>query len=264
MNKNVLIIAATFWFLTSYLSSAAKTVNFPAVNRQQDNSTQKSPTPRSTNRKPEAKPKPESLDFSGTGRPGQQTAGENRGSCPRTDTNLTAIVPISHAGKTVAKYPSFWFYFPYNSQSIKKVEFVLQNESRESIVRSPVAIPQHPGYANVSLPLTAPPLAMGKWYRWYIKVYCDRDSNNTPLFVQGWVNRVALDSNLYLKLREKPQQAHLTYGSHNIWYDAVHTVLSRYQSQPHNSSLNRDLRQLTKAKGVDLQLPDLNKARVKN
>lgn len=258
MNKNILIITATIWFLSSCLSTVAKTVNLPAANRQQDNSTQKTPPQRSTTTKPEPEQKQESLDFSGTGRPGQQTAGENRGYCPDTDTSLTAIVPMSNAGQTVADYPSFWFYLPYNSQSIKKVEFVLQNEARESIVRSPVAIPQQPGYVNVSLPLTAPPLTVGEWYRWYIKVYCDRNSESTPLFVQGWVNRVALNSNLYLKLQAKPQQAHFTYGSHDIWYDAVHKLLSLYQSQPHNPSLNRDLRQLTKAKGVDLQLPDLD------
>ena len=259
MNKNILIIATIFWFLSSYLTTAAKTTNSPTAPKQPENSTQTTPRQRSTTTEPKPKPeqKEESLDFSGTGRPGQQTAGENRGHCPQTDTRLTAIVPVSHAGKTVADYPSFWFYFPYNFQQVKKVEFVLQNEARELIVRSWVTIPQQPGYVNVSLPLTVPPLAIGEWYRWYVKVYCDRDPNTTPLFVQAWVNRVALNSNLYLKLQAKPQQAHFTYGSHDIWYDAVDRLLSLYQSQPHNPSVNRELRRLTKAKGVDLQLPDL-------
>ena len=249
MRKSILIITIASLLLAS-LPTSAHNERRETTAKKQSSSTDNQPSTSEESEEP--------LDFSGTGRPGQQTAGENRGSCPSANSNLTAIIPTSHTGKTVASRPNFWFYSPYTSQQIDRAEFVLQNEARDSIVRSPVPIPEQPGYVNVSLPNTAAPLEVGKWYRWYVKVYCDRDPNSAPLFVQGWINRVAFNSPLYLKLQAKTERSHLIYSGHDIWYDAVHELLSLYLLQPNNPTLRRDWRKLTRARGVELQLPDLD------
>lgn len=193
----------------------------------------------------------ESLDFSDTGRPGQQTAGESRGSCVNAEDNLEAIIPVSHSGKTVSGHPRFWVYFPYTSHQISHVEFIVQNEAREDVWRSQLEIENDTGYKSFSIPETEAPLEIGQWYRWYVKVYCDRFASAG--YVQGWVNRIPLLSRLYLELQETSRLSHQIYGNHGIWYDAIDRLLSAYQSEPDNLALERDWQNLIRAKGVELQ-----------
>ena len=199
----------------------------------------------------------DSLDFSDTGRPGQQTAGESRGSCSlQANNNLEAVIPVSHSGKTVSGHPRFWVYFPYTPHQISHVEFVVQNEAREDVWRSQLSIENDTGYKSFSIPKTEAPLEIGRWYRWYVKVYCDRSASAG--YVQGWVNRVPLLSRLYLELQQKSQLSHQIYGSHGIWYDAIDRLLTVYQSRPGNMALERDWQNFIRARGVRLQqLPQI-------
>lgn len=196
------------------------------------------------------------LDFSGTGRPGQQTAGESRGNCGNTS-GFEALIPISKSGKTVSGHPRFWVYFPEPLPAQSQVEFVIQNEAREDIWRSRTAVDIQSGYQSFSLPATAVPLEVGQWHRWYVKVYCDSQIASTQ-YIQGWVNRVPLNSQLHLELLDNPQSSHLIYGHHRIWYDAIDQLLSNYQHNSPNLNLEQDWQSLLGARGVDLdQLPSI-------
>lgn len=198
----------------------------------------------------------DSLDFSGTGRPGQQTAGESRGNCANTS-GFEALLPISKSGKTVQGHPSFWVYFPEAFPRQSQVEFVIQNEAREDIWRSRSSLDNQPGYKSFTLPATANPLEIGQWYRWYVKVYCNSQLASTQ-YVQGWVNRVAVSSQLHLELIDNPQCSHRIYGNHRIWYDAINRLLSIYRKDPPNLNLEQDWQNLVGAKGVNLdQLPSI-------
>jgi hypothetical protein len=239
--------------------------NIQASDNQSNNNTTSTPTTKknSNSRKSDRQNRQEPLDFSGTGRPGQQTAGESRGNCSNTDKSLRAIIPVSNSGKTIAKYPSFWVYFPDDAQKVSHFEFILQNEAREDIwrlryrvpLRSSIQADSHLGYQNFTLPQTEPPLKTGQWYRWYVKVYCNQVASSQ--YVQGWVKRVPVSSQLYMELQQNKQQLHLVYGKYGIWYDAVNQLISLYQSQPSNLALEKDWQNLIKAKGVKLeQLPN--------
>lgn len=208
---------------------------------------------------PEQEESSSSLDFSHTGRPGQQTAGESRGICPNLDDKISAVVPASHSGKTVSTHPSFWVYFPDTAQNISHVEFVLQNEEREDVWRSQSKINQDfsPGYKQFSLPATTSGLETGQWYRWYVKLYCQPDIASTQ-YVQSWVKRVHKASGLYLELQEGAKASHKIYSNHEIWYDAIDQLLEEYQRQPSNLALEQDWQNLIRAKGVKLHsLPNV-------
>lgn len=71
---------------------------------------------------------------------GRRKGAAGRGNCA-TELRLTALVPAVEKnltegggkatyvwGKTTAEYPTFWFYVPYSSTSLRSVEFVLQEE----------------------------------------------------------------------------------------------------------------------------------------
>ena len=191
------------------------------------------------------------MDFSGTGRPGQQTAGESRGSCVGGSQAIEAMMPKSNTGKTVLGHPRFWVYFPKIASKNTEVEFVVQNESREDIWRSRSALNSTASYQSFSLPETEAPLEVGQWYRWYVKVYC-QDRVASVQYVQGWVNRVPLASKLHLELQEDPHQMHLAYANHNIWYDAIDELLGLHYRYPQNVALIEDWKNLIYAQGVDL------------
>ena len=195
----------------------------------------------------------EPLDFSGTGRPGQQTAGESRGDCPNVDTPLTALLPLSHWGKTINERPTFWFYVPYSVKQIQEVEFVLQDEQRQDIYRSYLTLDKTPGYVNFSLPSTVSPLELSKWYVWYFKVYCSCQEFSAPLFVQGWVKRVPLNSVLNSELKQTSQRRDRVYARYQIWYDAVDRLARLHLVNPVNPTLRKDWHKLLSTKGVRLE-----------
>ena len=107
------------------------------------------------------------------------------------------------------------------------------------------------------MPNTAPPLEIGQWYRWYVKVYCDSQLASAE-YVQGWVRRIPLLSELYLELQQETVVSHQSYGERGIWYDAVDGLLSLYQREPGNMILERDWQELIRARGVELEsLPEV-------
>ena len=248
--RSITLLVITFWLFCSSYASAQ-------VIRQESSIFANPEKRNSKTKKQSTQTEQEPLDFSDTGRPGQQTAGESRGSCSDLEGKIEAIVPTSHAGKTVSGHPSFWIHFPYSTQQISHIEFILQNEAREDIWRSQFKQNHHSGYTSFSLPKTEPPLKVNQWYRWYLKVYCDSHLASAQ-YVQSWIQRIPLSSKVHVELQQDQQLAHHTYSKHGIWYDAINSLLNQYQNQPNNLALEQDWQNLIKARGVELDdLPPL-------
>jgi hypothetical protein len=197
----------------------------------------------------------EEADFSGTGRPGRQTSGESRSDCLTTEFPLTALMPASNWGKTVSERPTFWFYVPYSPQETPIGEFVLQDEARNDVYRIPFTLPQTPGFVSFSVPAERSPLEVDKWYRWYFKLYCDRQKSSSPVFVQGWVQRIALTPELENQL-EKTLRPDTVYSKRQIWYDAIARLANLRLANPSDVQLEEDWNRLLKVKGVEIELPN--------
>ena len=170
---------------------------------------------------------------------GRREGAAGRGNCA-TESRLTALVPAFEKtladdggkatyvwGKTIAEYPTFWFYVPYSSASLRSVEFVLQ-DGEDDVYRSPVTLPQTPGIVSFRLPPKATPLEVGKMYRWFFKVNvsCDRQQpSNVKDYVEGWVQRVGLNSRVTHQLETAtPQQRIAIYAANGIWHEALSAI----------------------------------------
>ena len=195
-------------------------------------------------------------DFSGAGRPGRQTSGESRGNCPPVVLPLTALMPASNWGTTVTERPSFWFYVPYSPQQAPVGEFVLQDEQRNDIYRMPFTLTKTPGFVSFSIPQTEAPLEIDQWYRWYFKLYCDPQKSSSPKFVQGWVQRIALDPALESQLKSAAPREDAVYAANRIWYDALDHLANLRLTNPADTRLEDGWNELLKAKGVGLEIPD--------
>lgn len=193
-----------------------------------------------------------SPDFSGDGRPGRRAGGGSRSPCPSIAPPLTALMPATNWGKTVAERPTFWFYVPYSSQQAPAGEFVLQSEQGNDIYRIPFTLPETPGFVNFSTPHSAAPLEINKSYRWYFKLYCEPQKASAPVFVDGWVQRVQLTPTLESQLRSTTQD-YAVYAANGIWYDAIAHLAELRVTNPANARLDQEWASLLGAKGVGLE-----------
>jgi hypothetical protein len=151
---------------------------------------------------------------------------------------------------TASDRPSFWFYVPYSLNSNYPIEFVVQDELNTTLYQNSLTLPQtEPGVMQVKLPNSLPPLEIGKRYHWYFLVYCDDDD---PVYVEGWVERVAVNSNLKMKLeRATPAEKAELYAANGIWYDALTNLAQLRQFYPHEIKLKADWESLLESVGLD-------------
>ncbi len=195
-----------------------------------------------------------SPDFSGDGRPGDRTGGGSRTPCPRINVPFTtALIPTNNLGKTVVERPTFWFYVPYSPQAAPAGEFVLQEEDGNEVYRTAFTLPETPGLVSFSTPLAVEPLKINKLYRWYFKLYCEAQRSSTPVFVEGWVQRVERTPALERQLQSAKSREDIVYAANGIWYDALNHLAQLRFNNPSNSILVDDWTNLLMLKGVSLE-----------
>ncbi|WP_334833224.1 DUF928 domain-containing protein [Nostoc sp.] len=179
----------------------------------------------------------------GIGQPGKRAEAGSRGcgqdiNQPLTSSQkrLTALVPVySNSelvfGEAIAEHPTFLFYVPYVS-GFASGEFVLEDEAENQTIYK-TSLMGTPGVVSLSLPSKAAPLEIGKRYRWYFNIYCNKDKQILAN-VEGYVKREQLNPTLKTQLEKAtPSQRVTLYGSNGIWYDALSAAseLRRTNSQ---------------------------------
>jgi Domain of Unknown Function (DUF928) len=150
---------------------------------------------------------------------------------------------------TASDRPSFWFYIPYSLNSNHSIEFVLQDETDNTLYQNSFTFAEtKPGVMQVKLPNHSTPLEIGKRYHWYFLVYCHADD---PVYVEGWVERVAVSPNLQVKLaRSTPEEKADLYAANGIWYDALTNLAQLRQMYPNDVALRSDWESLLDSVGL--------------
>lgn len=184
---------------------------------------------------------------------GRRRGGTSRNNCPPLETPLTALVPgeetsaglvqsNSFLASTVSENPTFWFYIPKLPEQVQTGEFILQNEAGEDLERTQIKLPSTEGAIAISLPSNSSySLTVGKKYHWYFKIYCDLATPESDyIFVDAWIDRVALTSNLKIQLQITNREDYLVYSDHHIWYDALTSLGEKILSDPNSKKLKAD------------------------
>ena len=196
--------------------------------------------------------------------PGRRRGGARRGDCPATSTQLTALVPETSVatqslpqtyvgGSTTAEYPTIWVYVPYSLSADVTAEFILQDDTGQNIYRIAStnfsAAEVSPGIISISLPSTIAPLKIGKLYKWYFKLNCDAE---TPIYVQGGIERIPLNANLANQVvRATPQERANLYVKNNLWYDAVNILAKLYRTNPTDNNTKSAWINLMRSLGLE-------------
>lgn len=178
------------------------------------------------------------LEFSDVGRPRRRQGGGSRGSCLIADRPpLTALVPDSSTGFTLAQSPSFWFYLPYSLTDRHSIEFVLK-DSQDNLVYSQTISGQDaaPGMFNLRLPESIA-LDTNQSYEWYLLVQCDAENQERFVFVNGAIRRLERPDLQQQITTLNPIDRTSFYTRENLWYDAIDSAASQLQSTPQRNGV---------------------------
>lgn len=184
------------------------------------------------------------------GAPGNRVGGATRG-CFSGRQALTALVPNTNTGTTIAAQPVLSFYVPANKA--EQLELVLLNDKQKILHKSIVASPKNPGIVSVDMAKIpgAPSLETGKNYQWYFSMICDPKDRSADVVVDGWIQRVEADPILQSEIQKaKPSDRVSLYAANGIWYDTVAAMVASRQSAPNNSIVTQEWADLLKSVGL--------------
>jgi len=153
---------------------------------------------------------------------------------------LTALMPTSNIGVTLAEYPTFFFYVPDVNLEGVEGEFILRNQDEQEIYKEIVTLPAGDSIVKVELaPSPAlPPLEVGKSYYWVFSLLLDKVDRSSNTDVAGWIKRVEANSAIKTQLvaaTDKAQPA--IYASNGIWYEALTSLAKLRCASPHDKTI---------------------------
>ncbi len=182
------------------------------------------------------------------GLPGRREGGGTRGGCLTQQPSLTALMPESNLGLTVAAHPSFFWYVPQTAATV--AEFVLLDANNTELYKAQVPLTQA-GIVQFTLPDSAPPLQVNQSYRWFFALVCEPLDRSADIFTSGWVKRVEDDPGLTQALVvATPAVQPGLYNQAGLWYDALATLAALRQIQPQNPALASQWQSLLESVGL--------------
>ena len=164
------------------------------------------------------------------------TATRPQAMCKEKDKPLTAINANNSKDFTTSKFPTFWFYVPYNSQEIKSLKFILNNKkATKTIYKTSVKLLDNPGVIKIKIPEEKEySLEVGETYRWRLNLQCKPNTEQDPdQVVKGWV-------------RIEPANS-----KEETWYDYINNLAELYFSNQQNPEFNHHWNVLLKAIGKE-------------
>ncbi|MDJ0519303.1 MAG: DUF928 domain-containing protein [Trichodesmium sp. MO_231.B1] len=150
--------------------------------------------------------------------------------CPQMEKPLLALIPQSNLGYTLASHPTFWLYIPGYSKSIN---FTLIDEATgKEIYQTKFNFEFERGIISLKLPSAAPPLKVGKQYRWRFVFDCGSGADNLP--VDGVVERVAATDSLTSRLNSAATVMEKIdiYAALGLWYETITELGNLRRSNP--------------------------------
>ncbi|NER00318.1 MAG: DUF928 domain-containing protein [Cyanothece sp. SIO2G6] len=139
---------------------------------------------------------------------------------------LAALVGQPHLMLTTSDRPVFWIYVPYTAAEAPSGIFSLQ-QGDDAVYEATFSLSSTPGVLGIRLPESAPPLAVGEEYDWFIDINCvaaigdGTMLSDTPGSLYGLVQRVEMSDDLANDLNQAQTGLEVVaaYGQHHIWYD---------------------------------------------
>ena len=187
------------------------------------------------------------------GTPKNTVGGLSRGECKEVRC-LMALMPNTDSGfdhfpQTISAYPTFFFNAPkFSGQAEFRLYEVSVNASPKRIYKTSFPINTQPGIISFRMPLNAPELRVGKFYRWEFTWNNASNSKCT-----GLARRVELNRSISQQLEKaKPIEKATIYAKAGIWFEAVETLAAARRDRPESPELTIEWVELLKSIGLDV------------
>ena len=136
---------------------------------------------------------------------------------------MLAVMPDSFFGKTIEARPTILVYVPASDAS--EAVFSIKDEVKNSVYEMTVPVPSSGGVVAVELPASAPELTVNQNYQWYLALKVDGQLEPASPFVDGWVKRVNMSSDMAAAGNDAISEIE-ALGSNGIWYDTAAKLAS--------------------------------------
>lgn len=166
----------------------------------------------------------------------------SRDDCPNVEKHITAFIPPTNWGNTLAERPTLWFYIPYPQG---RLTLILRDEETANSVprinRISYDIDNGGGIMGFPIPETVPALEVNHAYRWRVYFNCKPNIQPSPTGIQGVVQRVAKNEAFTAQLTANtPIQERINlYANQGLWYEAITTLIAFRRAQPTDQQLNQ-------------------------
>lgn len=205
----------------------------------------------------------------GQGDPGPSSdggtrTGEGLGTqCPQDENPpelpMTMLLPETKMGLTVSEHPTFFVYVPPTEAEIG--EFAIADEhDLNDIYYTSFPLPEEPGIVRLTIPETAEPLEVGKNYKWYFVIVCDKSDRMANRSVAGFITRTepltslpdtnlpdASDNQSFLERSR-------LYAKNGIWYETLTHLAELRLSGAQDPMLENIWSGLLQSVGVDANI----------
>lgn len=173
---------------------------------------------------------------------------------------LTALVPNSNLGTTIAEYPKFFFYIPDADVAGVEAKFILSNEKDEEIYNKIITLKAKDSDSIISIDLSGspslPPLEIGKSYSWSFDLTFDKTEPSSNPYVNGSITRVEASSELKKKVSNTLlQKQPAIYAENGIWYESLASLAQLRCSHPNDATIASDWQSILQQVG----LPEIGK-----
>lgn len=173
--------------------------------------------------------------------------------CTQDNPPITPLVPLMNEHQiTTAAYPTLFFYIP--QAYAQAPELVVSDENNQTIYRGTFNISGQPGIVSLTLPVnsTVPELRIGKTYRWYLSVVCDRTNRSQDLVLQGSIQRIEPDQQLKLELKKADERERAAvYAMSGFLPDSLTTLAQLRREHPNDADLKTDWEDLLQSAGLE-------------
>jgi hypothetical protein len=164
---------------------------------------------------------------------------------------LMPLIPSQHQGLTLASHPSFLVYIPENAQA-ESGFLSLKDAHDNDYYQAKIDLKGKVGIVKITLPNDAPDLEVGGDYKWSLAMMSDLLLKPDTPFVQGYVTRVASESQLKEQLSAAtPLEEASIYGKAGLWYETVATLASLKQANPNDAEIGTQWQQLLNSVGLE-------------
>jgi hypothetical protein len=164
--------------------------------------------------------------------------------------SITPTPSNRHPALTVAAHPTFFVYVPPTTATT--ATFSLQNNQREIHYQSSISLPKTGGILSVELPKSAPPLEVGKTYKWYVEIHCSSAFDPDNPIVESAIERTVPSEDLTHQLNhsQTPIEQASAYSKSYIWYETLGTLATARKISPDDEMLAQNWQELLTSVGL--------------